>query len=217
MIERWWTEFVVLYIWQSNAGDTIIIYSLSRHTRKLPGNGISMIHWTNQNRQILIYCSFCRNGELHNRNKKWMISSTVTDVWLKSILVCSSFPYFDSMILWRIHRTEHSHLLPSTAPCCRSIFVSERLLLRTATSNAENPSVFKLKKKQCNFQLLTIALPISRRWCPYLFISTSVDSNIVRAFSKWPFSTAENNAENRQTKLLPNWWELRVQNKFIRY
>lgn len=38
----------------------------------------------------------------------------------------------------------NSHLFPSVAPCCSSIFVNERLLLRTATSKGDNPSLFKL-------------------------------------------------------------------------
>lgn len=36
------------------------------------------------------------------------------------------------------------HLFPSMAPCCNNIFVSERLLLRTATVSGDSPSVFKL-------------------------------------------------------------------------
>lgn len=38
----------------------------------------------------------------------------------------------------------HLHLLPSMAPFCSSILVRDRLLLNTATSNGDNPSLFKL-------------------------------------------------------------------------
>lgn len=42
-------------------------------------------------------------------------------------------------ILW-----PHLHCVPSIAPYCSSIFVIDRLLLSTATSSGDNPSLFKL-------------------------------------------------------------------------
>lgn len=57
------------------------------------------------------------------------------------------------------------HFDPSDAPCCNSILVRERLLLSTATSNGDNPSLFKLlwriKKNQppnlLNYYLLWLS------------------------------------------------------------
>lgn len=46
--------------------------------------------------------------------------------------------------LHRAIRQHYSHCELSTAPCCSSIFVIERLLLSTATSNGDKPSLFKL-------------------------------------------------------------------------
>lgn len=50
-------------------------------------------------------------------------------------------------------KAKYIHLFPSTAPCCSSIFVSERLLLRTATVSGDSPSVFKLHSKEFSFDL----------------------------------------------------------------
>lgn len=100
------------------------------------------------------------------------------------------------------------HLFPSIAPCWISIFVSDRLLLRTATSNGDKLSLFKLflwneykyliERYSWMFMFM---INQQNLIFIYLFISTSVDSRIVRAFSKWPFSTAANRAENENSSL----------------
>lgn len=49
----------------------------------------------------------------------------------------------------------YSHVLPSVAPFCKSILVIERLLLSTAISNGDNPSLFKLlDRNKAKFELI---------------------------------------------------------------
>lgn len=111
-----------------------------RHLAKVHSNAGPTIRLRNETKSVIIASAL----RIHFVSMELIHISRGTV--LRCLIDSKPMPKQDSELLKCNRNCYYSPLLPSMAPFCSSILVRDRLLLNTATSNGDNPSLFKLHR-----------------------------------------------------------------------